>query len=181
MNKLILVRHGQTAWNVLGKKQGQSDIELNAVGEEQAKELGIKLQNAKFDLVYTSPLKRTKRTAEIILQYNGFGGCVTEDVRIIERDFGEFEGLTDGEFDFGAFYDINALQKFERAESAFEVEDRVFEFLDELKLNQHNKIILIVGHGAANCAVCAYFWGRPKSGKYIDYMQDNAGILEFEL
>lgn len=96
--KILLTRHGQTDWNVAGKIQGCTDIELNQTGIEQAKIAREKLLNYDIDIIITSPLKRAKRTAEIINE--GRNIPLTESKGIIERNFGEFEGKTAKEFNF---------------------------------------------------------------------------------
>ena len=87
--KIWVTRHGQTALNAGRKMQGRSDIPLNDTGVAQAKAARDKIGDIKFDAVYSSPLIRAVRTAEII-------GGVTEseiikDERIIEADFGKYE------------------------------------------------------------------------------------------
>lgn len=64
--RLLLTRHGQTDWNIVGKIQGQTDIELNETGIKQAEETREKLAKEKIDVIISSPQKRAKRTAEII-------------------------------------------------------------------------------------------------------------------
>ena len=64
--KIYVTRHGQTDWNLEGKTQGRVDIELNEVGIKQAKQTKEKLKNIDIDLIICSPLKRAKKTAEII-------------------------------------------------------------------------------------------------------------------
>ena len=64
MVRLYLVRHGRTEWNELGKYQGQSDIALSPIGEEQAKRLAEHFPAKKLDAVYASDLKRAYSTAE---------------------------------------------------------------------------------------------------------------------
>ena len=64
--KIYVTRHGQTDWNVQGKTQGRADIELNEVGIKQAKQTKEELKNIDIDLIICSPLKRAKKTAEII-------------------------------------------------------------------------------------------------------------------
>lgn len=64
--KLFLTRHGQTDWNIAQKIQGRTDIELNATGIRQAENTREKLLDETIDLIISSPLKRTKKTAEII-------------------------------------------------------------------------------------------------------------------
>ena len=64
--EILLVRHGQTEWNLLTKVQGKADVELNEQGIKQAEETRNYLKNEKIDLILCSPLKRTMQTAEII-------------------------------------------------------------------------------------------------------------------
>lgn len=85
--KLYVIRHGQTDWNVAGKCQGMSDIELNETGIEQAKKVKEQIKKYNINLIISSPLKRAKKTAEII---NEAINCPIEyDNRVIERGFGK--------------------------------------------------------------------------------------------
>lgn len=88
---IILIRHGETHWNALGKFQGSRDIELSEEGIVQAKLLKKRL-NESFDCVYCSPLKRALNTAEIISENIKSEPIIYENLR--EIDFGEWEGLT---------------------------------------------------------------------------------------
>ena len=65
--RLYLIRHGVTDWNNEKRLQGKSDIPLNAFGELLAKETGEALRDIPFDLAYTSPLIRARRTAELVI------------------------------------------------------------------------------------------------------------------
>ena len=88
--KLYLIRHGETDWNKEFKIQGSSDIELNEYGRELAFITREGLRHIPFDIAYTSPLKRAKETAEIIL--GGRNIPLYEDKRVQESCFGSFEG-----------------------------------------------------------------------------------------
>lgn len=88
---VLLVRHGETKWNALGKFQGCKDIELSDEGIFQAKFLKDKLENS-FDYIYTSPLKRALDTANIICSDMDINPVIEPSLR--EIDFGEWEGLT---------------------------------------------------------------------------------------
>ena len=65
--KLYLIRHGETDWNIERRLQGQVDIELNEFGRTLAVKTGKGLENIQFDICFTSPLKRARETAELIL------------------------------------------------------------------------------------------------------------------
>ena len=182
---IYFVRHGSTDWNENknehGQKdpkcQGRVDLELNQTGIEQALAAAETLNGKKFDRVICSPLARAKQTCKLI--YHG-NAPVEIDDRIIERDFGEFEGKTRAEFDFQGFWNINANQKFKMAESIADVEKRVFEFLDELKKNP-NQVVLVVSHGGVGCVLMSYFKGIPADGNYLSFEIPNGKplILDF--
>lgn len=93
MLKLYLIRHGETDWNAAGRIQGHSDIELNGRGLEQARRLAARMPDeGDFSAIYSSPLKRAFRTAEIIGA--ALNSPVTPDPRLLERSLGQLEGLT---------------------------------------------------------------------------------------
>ena len=72
---IYIVRHGQTDWNVEGRNQGRTDIELNETGIKQAEEIAKKLEGKKFDMVFSSPLKRAYKTAQIISNKSYYFRC----------------------------------------------------------------------------------------------------------
>ena len=88
---LALIRHGLTDWNLAGRLQGRTDIPLNDIGREQAREVGRELQGAGWSLFLASPLGRAQETAALIAQEAGaeVGPPVPE---LIERSFGPLEG-----------------------------------------------------------------------------------------
>lgn len=89
--RLYLIRHGETDWNKVKKLQGKSDIPLNAFGEHLAEETGEALSTVPFDVAYTSPLKRARRTAELVLGDRNVP--ILDEKRIEEMGFGIYEGL----------------------------------------------------------------------------------------
>jgi len=96
MRRILLVRHGETAWNALGKLQGHTDIELNDVGRGQARALATGLGGAAVTAVWTSDLRRARETGEIIASALGLP-APSVDPELRERAFGVFEGLTRSE------------------------------------------------------------------------------------
>jgi len=93
MRRILLARHGETAWNVLGKLQGHTDIALNDVGRDQARALAAEFRDAELTAVWTSDLARARETGEIIADILGLA-APTVDPELRERQFGVFEGLT---------------------------------------------------------------------------------------
>ena len=140
--EILLTRHGQTQWNVLGKVQGKADIELNENGILQAEETGEILKNENIDLIICSPLKRAKQTAEIINKNRNVPIIYDED--IIERDFGEFEGVNKKDFDFEGYWSYKQNKQYQKAENIRVFFARVYKFLDKIKVEYNDKRILIV-------------------------------------
>ncbi|MFT8313087.1 MAG: histidine phosphatase family protein [Clostridium sp.] len=88
---IMLIRHGETEWNALGKFQGSRDIDLSNEGIKQAEFLKKRLKK-NFDYIYSSPLKRALKTAKIISEDTDLNPIICPELR--EIDFGEWEGLT---------------------------------------------------------------------------------------
>ncbi|MER5386690.1 histidine phosphatase family protein [Streptomyces sp. NPDC002688] len=89
MGELILIRHGQTEWSLSGQHAGRTDIPLTDAGEAAAKSLAPRLAQHPLAAVFSSPLSRAVRTAELA----GLTG-VRPDADLIEWDYGGYEGLT---------------------------------------------------------------------------------------
>ncbi|MFE6996544.1 histidine phosphatase family protein [Microbacterium sp. NPDC057659] len=86
--KLVLLRHGETEWSREGRHTGLSDIPLTAHGEDLARQAGELVRGYDFGLVLTSPLQRSRRTAELA------GLDAQVDPLLIEWDYGGYEGRT---------------------------------------------------------------------------------------
>ncbi len=93
MSKIYIARHGQNEDNANGILNGHRDMPLTAIGEKQAHELadGIRDEGLTFDAVYTSPLSRASRTAEVVCENLGLNKPVVLN-SLIERDFGTMTG-----------------------------------------------------------------------------------------
>lgn len=84
---IYLARHGETEWSKSGQHTGRTDLPLTGPGEESARKLGSRLAGITFDHLFTSPLSRARRTAELA----GYNPVVDPD--LLEWHYGEFEGL----------------------------------------------------------------------------------------
>lgn len=101
-NYLVLLRHGQSQWNLENRFTGFHDVDLTQKGEEEAKTAGQMLADAdiKFDKVFSSTQTRANRTAQIALETAGQGDLFTDMVRhphLRERDYGDLTGLNKDE------------------------------------------------------------------------------------
>ena len=94
--RIIAVRHGETAWNVDTRIQGQLDIGLNNRGLWQAQRVGLALADEAIDHIYSSDLSRAHTTAQAIAQHSSPPGARTVRLHtgLRERGFGTFEGQT---------------------------------------------------------------------------------------
>lgn len=102
MNYLVLVRHGQSQWNLENRFTGFHDVDLTEKGEEEAKKAGELLKSAgiSFDHVFSSTQIRANRTAEIALKEAGQADLFTKMIRhddLRERDYGDLTGLNKDE------------------------------------------------------------------------------------
>jgi probable phosphoglycerate mutase len=95
--RIVAVRHGQTAWNVDKRIQGQIDVGLDATGQWQARRVAQSLCEERFDAIYASDLARACDTARAIAQAVGLD--VRTDRGLRERSFGVFQGLTFAEIE----------------------------------------------------------------------------------
>lgn len=152
MTKVILVRHGQTQWNLEMKYQGHCDIALTEKGMEQARLAAGRLAGEDISAIYASDLSRALRTAECIGEKHNLSVTAIPELR--EMNFGEWEGLT--------FEGMNSLVKDERStlfshpdeviipggETFREVKERAMKALTKLVAQHPDQTIVVVSHGA---------------------------------
>ena len=97
MTRLLAIRHGETAWNVDTRIQGQLDIDLNDLGRRQARQLAEALADQSIDALYASDLLRAWHTAQAVARTSGV--AATAEPLLRERAFGHFEGRTFAEIE----------------------------------------------------------------------------------
>ena len=125
-----LIRHGQTDWNIQKRMQGHADIPMNETGIQQINDLAEKIvkEGIRFDRLIASPLKRARKSAEIIAEKTGFQKDIIFDEDFVERDCGLLEGeIWTPELDLDdPNYKMETIEELcERAEKVFK---RVFVF-----------------------------------------------------
>ena len=178
---IYVIRHGQTSWNVEKRLQGRSDTDLNEVGRAAAIRTGKAFCEVPFDLVFTSPLKRAKETAALVLGERKVP--VIEDARIQEISFGVYEGLTCGKDnysipdpEFHSFFEHpERYQTPPGGESLEELGARTKAFMEDImhRPELQDKTVLVSSHGCATRGILnsirsfdmADFWhgGVPKN------------------
>ncbi len=163
MLKIMLVRHGVTDWNTLGKIQGISDTHLSPDGLHQARLLAAHCPFEKADAIYSSDLARAKTTALVLS--NKFNLPVTHLPELRETNFGDWEGNFFREMvdkdpeNFKAFFEEPEKLKINNGETFLQTQVRAMNALKKIisvheeKKDSH---VIIVSHGSVNrCVLCA--------------------------
>lgn len=178
--KILLTRHGQTDWNVLRKVQGRTDIELNETGIKQAEIAREKLKDYDIDLIISSPLKRAKKTAEIIGSDRNIPIIIDKD--LTERAFGKYEGKPPEGIEFDEIWNYKLNKKYDDAECIEELFDRVNNFLDGIQEKYKDKTVLLVTHGGITVPIRAYFEGIPEKMEVLKGLGiENCEIKEYNI
>jgi 2,3-bisphosphoglycerate-dependent phosphoglycerate mutase len=98
MGKLVLVRHGQSQWNLENRFTGWVDVPITPLGEQEAHRAGKELKGTKFDLAFVSDLKRANQTLQVMLGELGQTDLpVEKDAALNERHYGDLQGLDKAE------------------------------------------------------------------------------------
>jgi broad specificity phosphatase PhoE len=147
MNRLILVRHGETVWNAERRLQGQTDIPLSDVGREQADRLAARLAGETLDAVCSSDLRRALATAAIIAGPHALP--VRADPRLRQSYRGEWEGKTLDEIRAlsGGNVTEERLDHPPGGETPEQVAGRLRAFLTDVRRDYAGQTLLAVAHG----------------------------------
>lgn len=186
--KIYIMRHGETFYNSKGLIQGSADIELTEYGIELAEKTrdGFFADQIHFDMIFTSPLVRAVKTAEIINEKQG--AKLVIDDRIREMHFGDYEGQhldTLAETDANMRYCFTQPSKYVPTgdgESFALVYERMKDFFETaiLPLEGSCDCILIVCHGALIRTVLTYFKGMDLD-EFWSIKQPNCCVNLMEL
>lgn len=175
---IIIVRHGQTDWNIEDKLQGSVNIGLNKTGIQQAKEISKKLSKINIDILYSSPLDRAIDTAKYINVLRNLNILI--DNRLIERSFGDCEGINGNKIDIKKYWDFYKNFSNFNIESIQNLFDRCYQFLIDIckKYENTNKNILLVTHNGVNLAISSIINGYKQN--IFDYNLKNCDYRYFE-
>jgi 2,3-bisphosphoglycerate-dependent phosphoglycerate mutase len=156
MSQLVIIRHGQSQWNLENRFTGWVDVELSEKGIEEAKKAGEMLKGYKFDAAYTSDLKRAQNTLQTILEITGQTNIpITKNKALNERMYGDLQGLDKAET--AEKYGADQVHIWRRSfdvpppngESLKDTADRVIPYYTEHiePLLKQGKNIIISAHG----------------------------------
>jgi len=169
MAKLILARHGETAWNVERIFRGRTDVSLDEVGIKQAELLGKYLSNWKLEAIYSSPVKRALDTANIVARYQKIGIHVAEG--LIDFNYGEWQSLPEQEVKrlypalLNEWHNNPQRVKMPGGESLEDVRKRAIEVVDDVLSKYQGSVVLVSHRVVIKVLICSllgldnsHFW-----------------------
>lgn len=175
MTDILLIRHGETAWNAEKRLQGHLDVPLNAEGQRQAAALGVALLDERLDAIFASDLQRAQQTAQAIAAPRGM--TVATDPGLRERCYGAFEGLLYAEISerypeaYQAWRERKIDARFpagaRTAETMREFADRVLATIARIVSDGRYRKVALVTHGGV--LECAY---RAAQGIGFEHPRD---------
>ncbi len=161
MPLLVLVRHGQSIWNLENRFTGWVDVPLSKQGEEEAVQAGLDLSEYEFDVAYTSALRRAQATLAIIIATANWDIPVIRDQALNERDYGDLAGLNKD--DMREKYGADQIHIWRRSfdvappngESLKDTAARTLPFFERAILGdiKQGKNVLVVAHGNSNRSI----------------------------
>lgn len=175
MKSIYFVRHGQSLWNVENKICGATDIALTKLGHEQAIQTGkvILAQHIQADEILYSPLIRAKDTALHISEITNIPA--REELRLKEQNFGKYESTPRNGLEF-QHAKQQFLNRYEGGESMFQMAQRIYNLLDELK--QDSKTYILVAHNGIARIIQSYFY-EMSNEEFASFGVDNCTVLKF--
>ena len=181
MTKILLIRHGDTDWNVEEIFRGRADIELNETGIKQAESLAKYLGDERIDTIYSSPLKRALRTAEIIAIPHHVH--VTPAPELIDFDYGEWQGLSHDTVKenyqtlYAQWLNNPHLVGVPKGESLDDVRERVTSLVNRI-IAKHEGTVALVSHRVVGKVLICALLGLDNS-HFWNIRLDTCGITTF--
>jgi len=180
--RIFAMLHGQTDLDAEGRIQGSSDHPLNEAGKNHAQNIAKALEKKGIDLIMAPPQKRAMETAEIIARHLGIEeGKIVKGMKLIERDFGDYEGKLISEIDFFALCSFIGNAPAPNGETIRETAVRVIPYMNNMmKLVFKEKTVLLVVPSHVLRVLFWYFFGLPEAGKESIPKTDSRLVYEFE-
>ena len=193
MMKLLLIRHGQTDWNLLGKYQGQTDIALSGEGIRQADLLTKNFPVDTLDIIYTSDLQRAFMTAERLAKK--FSAPLYADKALRELNFGAWEGLTYQEIaerwpqEVKNLFGAPEKLQIPEGETFLMLQRRAMNKIHEIRAENEGKNVAVVAHGAISKAILTallhiplhYVWTLRQDNTAVNILRFDDEFVSVEL
>jgi broad specificity phosphatase PhoE len=182
MGEIILARHGETDWNVAEVFRGRVDVALNETGIRQAELLGEYLSQAGISAIYSSPLKRALKTAELIAGYHALGVNIVQG--LIDFDYGEWQGLSHQEVREryqGLYHDwLDHPEKvtMPEGESLEDVRERALAVVYDVVEGYGGGVVVLVSHRVVNKVLICALLGLDNA-HFWNIRLDTCGITSF--
>jgi probable phosphoglycerate mutase len=185
VTEILLIRHGETAWNAIRRLQGHLDVPLNAEGEHQAAALAQSLRDEPLDAIFASDLQRARQTAQPLAQACGMALQLEPGLR--ERCYGAFEGMMYADIE-QHYPEAHAAWQAREIDARFppgvhvaetlrEFSDRVLATVTRLASGNYRKLALVTHGGVLECVY------RAARSLGLDHARDfdifNASINRF--
>lgn len=174
--KIYVARHGQVSLNKENRVCGRTDIPLTDTGVAQAVSLGESAKDLHIDLIISSPMIRTKMTADTVSEICGNIPVITDE-RIIEQCYGIYETHTRDNPDF-LENKRQFAKKYPKGESMLQVAARVYAFLNDIKDVHRDKTLLIVTHGGVIRHINSYFYDMTNE-EFSSFFVENCTMKEY--
>jgi len=184
LTRFILVRHGQTEWNLVERFRGRADLALDDTGRRQAEAAALRLKAEHAAAIYSSPLKRALQTADAIAKQLKLSVQPWEG--LIDIDFGSFQGLSSEEASkkdsklFTMWVEQPHLVHFPEGESLDIVRQRVLAAVDGLASKHVDQTVILVSHTVV-CRVLMCAMLGLNNSHFWQVRQDVNAINIFEL
>jgi probable phosphoglycerate mutase len=181
MAEIILVRHGETEWNVGEIFRGRIDIDLNETGKKQAELLGEYLSELKIEAIYSSPLKRALNTARAIARHHNLEVQITNGLN--DLDFGQWQGLSRQEVRdkyqeaYAEWLNHPERVRLPGGETLGEVRARAIKVVNEV-ITKHTGMVVLVSHRVVNKVLICALLGLDDS-HFWNIRLDTCGITTF--
>lgn len=161
MPTLVLIRHGQSLWNLQNRFTGWVDVPLSDQGREEARKAGERLHDLSFDVAYTSALTRAQHTLQIIQETRGWNLPVIRDQALNERMYGDLQGMNKD--DMRRQYGEEQVKIWRRSfdvappngESLKDTAARTLPFFERAIMGdvRQGRNVLVVAHGNSNRSI----------------------------
>ena len=187
--RIILVRHGETTWNIEGRYQGQEDTPLSERGLRQGHLLAEGLHHIPIDVCISSPLQRSYQTCKFCADLHKLS--VATDERLLEINHGSWEGVLAPEIakqfpqEFALWHTQPQLvQMPDGGESLEDVRKRARAAFDDYAAKYAGKTVLVAAHDAVNKAIIcdllgldmSHFWQIKQDNTCINVLEYNEGV-----